>query len=238
MGKKLKPSKDSVLGTEPELLSLKKEKVTKGKIIDNTEKGSVFGNLSIPKEPTIQPKVEEKVLKGLEDKIIVQEEPKVKVVVPPIIPETIVYEISYMEAQKEQVVYSRNLPVIKDNYLLVLDNAFGRSNLREVVLGRREIKISCMLPLKTPNLTIDMRGGTFIKVVAEQDWMEREYEETKKMFDEAVLKAYREMAAKGLTDLGIQPVKGVVPVPPQETEEEEFPVGNITPNKNIAMKPL
>lgn len=228
MGKKEKvEEKGSSTGTE--LLSLKKEKTQKV-----VGKSSIFSNIKPEGTSKVisPPKVEGEVkpiLKGLQDTFIVKETPPIKLEPPKV--ETIVYEISFMDGKEERVIYSRDLPTVEQKHLLNVVNAFGRSNLRELVLGRREIKISCIGNLDSPNSIIDMRGGVFLKVVAEQDWMEMEYEETKRLFDEAVLKAYREMSAQGITALVQTPT--VTPQPLKEQRrnvpdnEENFPVGNI-----------
>lgn len=220
----------------------KDELLTIGKKIKTEEpkKESIFSNVA-KIEKTIhvaQPKPI-KDANGIEEKIITNEVPVAEKPIVEAVPETIVYEITYMNKGAEQIVYTRDLPVINEKFILNLTNAFGRSNLREVVLGKREIKISCNSPLTSTDLTIDMRTGLLIKVVSEADWMSREYADTKKLFDEAVLKAYREMAAQGITAAPAnQPAQGKkrpnIPVTKQNVHpgyedygDDHYPEGNI-----------
>lgn len=236
MGKTKKSDALNPSDIKDDLLTVGPKKI---KVVDHSKpkEASVFANL----QPTNVAKPATKSVNGLEEKVIVAEVPIVETPPAPIVPETIVYEITYMEGTVEQIVYARGLPTITEKYILRLYGAFGRSNLREVVLGRKEIKISCNVPLVNPDLQIDMRSGLLIKVVSEADWMTREYDDTKKLFDDAVLKAYREMAAAGITAVTPQPSgavatgkKKVVPLPPPDNEEH-FPVGNIPVNRGPIM---
>jgi len=228
MGKTKKADGLKASDIKDDLLTVGPKKI---KVVDHSKpkETSVFSNL----QPTNIPKpTATKSVNGLEEKVIVAEVPVVETPPTPIVPETIVYEVTYMDGTAEQIVYARGLPTITEKYILRLYGAFGRSNLREVVLGRKEIKISCNVPLANPDLQIDMRSGLLIKVVSEADWMTREYDDTKKLFDDAVLKAYREMAAAGITAATPQPSgvatgkKKSVPLPPPDNEEH-FSVGNI-----------
>ncbi len=240
MGKKLKTGEaTATTDKNSELLSIKKQQ-PKDK---HQPLGSIFDNIKPTNKATSVNGASHTPVKspdGLEDKILVKET-IVEKAITPIIPETIVYEISYMDGKEEHVVYSKDLPTVSEKYLLNLSNAFGRSNLKELILGRREIKISCILPLANSDLVIDMRGGAFLKVVTEQDWMTREYDETKKLFDDAVLKAYREYAAQGVTALPPQQPNGKQPVGKQPQKqiqqqgEDYYPEGNITPDRSEIM---
>lgn len=230
MAKKKEPTPEK----KDELLTLGKK--TKP---EEVKKESVFGNMAkIEQTIRVTSKEPIKDLNGIEEKIITSDVPVVAKEIVPVVPETIVYELTFMKDSIEQIVYTRDLPIINEKFLLNITNAFGRSNLREVVLGKREIKISCNSPLIATDLTIDMRAGLLIKVVSEADWMNREYADTKKIFDEAVLKAYREMAAQGITAQTPNPNQNLVqgkkrPINPKrnpELEDEDFgdyPVGNI-----------
>lgn len=250
--KKIKKEKPSIEKKEDDLLTLNSKKkqieTPKATELNTGFLSSVFSSLSnsspavkTEEKPVIKNTTPlEKITNGLEEKIIVNEiVPVIKKPIIETIPDTIVYEISYQNLkEEEQVVYTKDLPMIAANYQLVLVNAFGMSNLKELILGRREIKISCILPLESSNIVIDMRGGCFIKVVSEQEWMNREYNETKDLFDNAVLKAYREMAAQGITTAPApttqpnQPKQKQLPAANQ-TGEEYFPVGNIPVNRGI-----
>lgn len=230
-----KKKDESNLPKKDELLTIGK-KVK----IEEPKKESIFNTTQIEKTIKVNQPTN---VTGIEEKIIAADIPVVEKVIPPIVPETVVYEITFMKNEVEQIVYTRDLPIINEKFLLNISNAFGRSNLKEVVLGKREIKISCNSPLTSTDLTIDMRTGLLIKVVVEADWMNREYADTKKIFDEAVLKAYREMAAQGITAATPNtnnPVQGVKRKPNPQTRvnqnqnleddgEDYYPPGNIIP---------
>jgi hypothetical protein len=215
-----------------ELLTIGPKKI---KVNSPSEEPSVFSNVLKPGiEKTIHVnKTKTKNASGIEENNITQTiTPEI---LPPVIqaPETIVYELTYMYDTEERIIYTKDLPLFLEKHLLSVTNAFGCSNLREVVLGRKEIKTSCNNPLSNPELVIDMRSGLLIKVVPDQDWMNRGYDETKKLFDETVLKAYRDLAAQGITSASGTPStevgkQGKKKAPIQSPEnEEDFPVGNI-----------
>ena len=111
----------------------------------------------------------------------------------------LVYEITFIEIQgqvkKDITVYTKDIPVFKEKNILFASNLFGRENLKEIVLKKKEIKTSCKRPLKQTELELDLRNGVLLKVIPEQPWMNSDYESTKKTFDEMVLKAYRELSS-------------------------------------------
>jgi hypothetical protein len=156
--------------------------------------------------------------------------------VPEAPPKTVVYEVTYVEEGEEQLVYTKEIPTFLDKYQLEVTNAFGRIPLKEIILGRKKIETSCFNPLEETEFTIDLRGGLLLKVIPEQEWMNRSYSETKKSFDEAVLKAYRDLAAQGITSA---PVPTPIPQQPaqkgkrppqqqaQQPADDYYPEGNI-----------
>ena len=230
MGKKEKTGTSSV--KKDELLTINQKKV---KVNLPPEESSIFSNIG--QAPGIEKTIhvnKTKTISGIEENnIVVQDDVQIDIVKPIVqAPETIVYELTYMEENQEKVIYTKDLPSFSEKYLLNVGNAFGRSNLKEIVLGRKEIKTSCNNPLSNTELIIDMRGGLLIKVVPEQEWMNRGYDETKKLFDETVLKAYRDLAVQGITaPAATQPVKQnaqrrQAPLPAPDNENN-FPVGNI-----------
>lgn len=110
----------------------------------------------------------------------------------------LVYEITFLEVigdrKIDKTVYTKDIPLFKEKNVLFISNLFGKENLKEVVLGKREIKASCKRPLEQTEFALDLRNGVLIKTVPEQAWMSSDYESTKKTFDEMVLKAYRELS--------------------------------------------
>jgi len=111
----------------------------------------------------------------------------------------LVYEITFIETQSQgkvdRTVYTKDVPIFKTKNVLFVSNLFGRENLKEIVLRKREIKASCKKPLAETEFELDLRNGVLVKVIPEQPWMNSDYESTKKTFDEMVLKAYRELSS-------------------------------------------
>jgi len=150
-----------------------------------------------------------------------------------------VFEFTYYINKVEKVVYTKTVPILNHN-MINISNGFGRSDLKEIVLGKKEVKTSCNNPLETPDLSIDMRTGVMIKVIPEQPWMGRDYITTKKEFDETVLRAYREMSTSvTLKDQGkvIVPrakTTGITPKTPSDIQfvddDNDYPIGNIPVN--------
>lgn len=111
----------------------------------------------------------------------------------------LVYEITFIEThgqnKVDRTVYTKDVPMFKTKNVLYVSNLFGRENLKEIVLKKKEIKASCKKPLDQTEFELDLRNGVLLKVIPEQPWMNSDYESTKKMFDEMVLKAYRELSS-------------------------------------------
>lgn len=200
------------------------------------ETTSVFNNLATARVEKTIVVAGNKNSSGIEENnITVTPTPVVSKVIPAP-PETVVYELTYLLNNVEKIVYTRDIPKFNSTkFELNITNGFGRSDLREVVLGQKEIKTSCYITLTESEFTIDMRNGLLIKVISDQDWMSRGYEETKKLFDETVLKAYRETSQT--LPLPVKQEKGRQVARQQQhiedVEENDFPVGNIPVNRTM-----
>ncbi len=107
-----------------------------------------------------------------------------------------VYEIKVNKAEGIYTIFSEKIKINDD--FLVLSNAFARYQLIENInpklkyviteLGRQELSIK--------NPEIPLTEGIHILKTPLLDWMIRTEEETKKAFDEKVLKAYRDYHKK------------------------------------------
>lgn len=123
----------------------------------------------------------------------------------------LVYEITFIEVHGQnkidRTVYTKDVPVFKTKNILFVSNLFGRENLKEIVLKKKEIKTSCKKPLEQTEFELDLRNGVLLKVIPEQPWMNSDYESTKKIFDEMVLKAYRDLSSSNVSSEGQQTSK-------------------------------
>ncbi len=231
-----KQNKEKAIENKDELLSLNKKKVIKTVVIDpnsSTPEESVFSTITQPgleKSIVVSKQKNNTVIKdGIEESTFDAEMSVTNTPLENTPPTTIVYELTFQSGDVEVLIYTKTLPVFSDLYQLDIVDAFGRTPLREIVLGRKEIKTSCFTPLKQTQMSIDLRGGLLMKVIPEQDWMNRSYDETKKLFDEAVLKAYRDLAAQGITTPAASKQKGQQrqAPPQQEQERDDYRPGNI-----------
>lgn len=232
-----KQNKEKAVESKDELLSLNKKKVIKTVVIDpnsSTPEESVFSTITQPgleKSIVVSKQKNNTVIKdGIEESTFDAEMSVESAPLENTPPTTIVYELTFQNGETEMLIYTKTLPVFSDMYQLDIVDAFGRTPLREIVLGRKEIKTSCFTPLKQTQMSIDLRGGLLMKVIPEQDWMNRSYDETKKLFDEAVLKAYRDLAAQGITTpQTTAPKQKQQRQAPQQQEQErdDYRPGNI-----------
>lgn len=104
----------------------------------------------------------------------------------------IVYEFTYIdEHQIEVTIYSYRAPIYASSTQLSVTEFFGKELLHENVLGMSEVKSSCKIEYEQDEVLIDLAKGVVIKSIEEESWMSLDYEATKKIFDEAVLRAYR-----------------------------------------------
>lgn len=235
MGKKVKSSEKEI-----GLLTIgKQNNPITAKVVDYTQKSkeeiSVFSEIKAKAQTVIEKTIRvNQPVSGIEENNIVAPDLSKETlpIIPPV-PLTIVYELTYMEGGIETIVYTRDEPSFLEKHLLSIVNGFGRSDLREVVLGKKEIKTSCNKTLPQSQILIDMRGGLLFKVVPEQEWMNRGYDETKKLFDETVLKAYREAATTPSTVVNQKQEDKRRPI--QQEDEGHFSVGNIPVNRGAIM---
>lgn len=182
----------------------------------------------------------------LENKPTVPEEPKVsltpkeKVVVetPKPVKKT-VYELTYInDTLLEVTLYSYKAPTYANSTSLLLTDFFGKEELYENVLGLSEVKSSCKVEYDQEEVLVNLTKGVVIKSIDEEAWMSLDYVSTKKLFDDAVLRAYRQASA---VKTGQVPVKtqqqrrtSSIPIQPaqdQMMDNEQFPVGNIPVNR-------
>lgn len=158
-----------------------------------------------------------------------------EIITEPLVAENLVYELVFVVGGKEQTVYTKLNPQFSAKHILKIENAFGKEDLKEVVLGRKEVKACCRKPLEQDYFEIDLRRGAFIKVLEEQNWMNTEYETTKRAFDESVLKAYRDLStvAPPPPVTGIPATKPATkPVKPAQGTGPGFGAGNLPIDKN------
>jgi hypothetical protein len=109
-----------------------------------------------------------------------------------------VFEIVIRLKDKEHILYSPKILLNEYNpTILALFGTFTKYVLQELIdpvekttvieLGRKT--------LPEQDFKIDLTQGIVLKRVTKQPWMERSEEETKKVFDENVLNAFREYKA-------------------------------------------
>jgi hypothetical protein len=129
-----------------------------------------------------------------------------------------VYEVKYIVDKKEYVFYTYDIPELIDN-TIVLIKPFGRKDLREVVLGKKEVKAFCKVDINEEAIKIDLLKGVLIKIVEEHPWMSLGQDETQRLFDQEVLSTYRQLSSTIKT------------FNTQQTNIGEYPVGNIPVNR-------
>lgn len=205
---------------EAELLSIAPKKTAKLTVIDTTKQTTPLTSTSLVEENDIVSSA------GVQSTEIINE---------PVV-ENLVYELVFAEGGKEKVIYTKINPQFSAKHILKVEDAFGKEDFKEVVLGRREVKACCYKPLEQDIFELDLRKGVLLKVLAEQPWMNTEYAITKRTFDESVLKAYRELSTTPITPAatGIPADKTSVkqPVKQQQNQGTGFGVGNLPVDKN------
>lgn len=181
----------------------------------------------------------------LENKPVVPEEPKVSLTPKAVVVEApkqvkkTVYELTYInDTSLEVTLYSYKAPIYANATTLSLTEFFGKELLYENVLGLSEVKSSCKVEYDQEEVLINLTKGVVIKSIDEEAWMSLDYVSTKKLFDDAVLQAYRQASA---IKTGHVPVKTqqqrrtsstpIQPVQDQMMDNEQFPLGNIPVNR-------
>lgn len=127
----------------------------------------------------------------------VQPEPPVIQPEPDLPLEMPVYEITFLDpadGKSEKTLYTTATPIIKDNGMLLVNNAFGCEKLYENIFNQNEIKVNCRKNFENPEFEINTKHSVLIKSIEEQDWMSVDYDQAKEAFDTAVLNAYRTVA--------------------------------------------
>lgn len=147
---------------------------------------------------------------------------------PPPVKMDAIYEIVFInELNEEKVVYTAKQPEFRGENLFV-SNCFGKAILYENILGLNEVRSSCRSDIERGITTIPLNKGVVIKSLKEESWMSLDYEATKKIFDEAVLKAYR-IAAQQTASVKVK--QNPIPTGAPHNNQEAYPVGNIPVNR-------
>lgn len=169
---------------EKKLLSIRPDKTVEEKVVQPTEQEE------LPEVPTeeIQQPQEEVNIPEVEMEIVTEKE---------ITSELQEYwEIVYMNGKQEVTLYTKIQPTLLATELVV-DNAFSKLELKEVVLNKKVVSYSCLKKLDdSPEIKIPLNKGLLIKVLSEQPWMLRDEFSTTMIFNTAVLDAYRELTAQ------------------------------------------
>ena len=152
---------------------------------------------------------------------------------------TLVFEVVYYAGDQEVKVYTNKTPTFLPNGAVEIEEAFGKHDLFENVLNVRQVKSSCRVNFEETMLTINATEGLYIKAVQQDRWMYLDYEETKKIFDESVLKAYRELAAQNVKAPIVQQGKATNVIQSSNVVvNEEYQAGNIPVNRPPLIKEL
>jgi hypothetical protein len=152
--------------------------------------------------------------------------------------EVIIFEFTYLAlpSKVETTIYTYTEPTIKSNGIILITEAFGRQSFEENILGIKEVFSSCRKPLDKSEIIIDLFSSVLIKAVKQEEWMDRDYNETKVLFDNAVLQTYRELAAKGITTSAAKPnvAKRVNQKP--ANDPNVYVAGNLPPHSRPTME--
>jgi hypothetical protein len=159
----------------------------------------------------------------IEEKTIAVEK-TVEVIEKPVEPEKLVYEVVFMEGRFERILYTHVLPTFETTGYLRVDNPFGREDFKENILGRKEISASSRKLLEDSEVFINLKTGILVKGIEEEAWMSRDFEETKNLFDRAVLEAYRAFSAQGITTTINNPVNKVVKSSTKDKVVQDTPI--------------
>jgi hypothetical protein len=101
------------------------------------------------------------------------------------------FEISYMEDSIEKTLYTYYIPTLSDLELRVR-NCFEKIHLKEEVLDYKVVEVLCAQTSEIPNWTLNLNEGILIKAINPEDWMTRDFNLAKSIFDLQVLNTYRE----------------------------------------------
>lgn len=135
-------------------------------------------------------------LESLNEAIVSQDKPKpkaeaVKEVVKEI-DDLYVFEIHFKKEDSSYLLFANEINLDDDS--LALFNVFTRYILQEVINPQEKIIVNETGRKELPekDFKIPFIYGVMIKKILREPWMDRSEEETKKSFDEKVLKAYRD----------------------------------------------
>lgn len=201
--------------------TVQQEQSPTNKIVETkaVDKSSVFTELK-----------EEKPIEIIEKKPLAKTTQLVKKTQEQTTPISLVWEMTFVDLNNvENTVYTYEDPIFLQDGMVEVHSAFGKSDLAETILNQTTVQTSCKKNLQEENLTIDVKKGTLIKAIPAQSWMSRDFEATKKVFDEAVLDAYRKVSSE---------IKSKITQKEQVSKKvpnvvEEYGPGNIPVNRNI-----
>lgn len=162
---------------------------------------------------------------------VVAPQPVVKTPVKPA--KKTVYEFTYInEVGEEFTIFSYQAPQYVAATTLQVTKFFGKEILYENVLGLSEVNSMCKVEFEEEDVLIDLNKGVVIKSLEEESWMSLDYDATKKIFDEAVLKAYR--SASAIQTNPLQPKRKPAQAIQQQTGGQDqalYREGNIPVNR-------
>lgn len=117
------------------------------------------------------------------------------------------YKIVFIDNKKKREIFTKKRPVINSDKLRVED-PFEKITLKENILNKKVLTLNCKLELDIKELSISLNEGVVISINVKETWMEVDNNTASKIFNERVLKVYRDLTAE------LPPVK-----PKTKTEE-------------------
>jgi len=133
---------------------------------------------------------------------------EVKEVFPPPLSKTF-YNVTIKEGDKEKSFYTRE-PLQLVGVELTLTNSFEKITLHENILNKRKLTLACSSSIK-PVIRVSLVNGVHIQTSEKEAWMEVQLEIAKKLFNERVLKAYREVTTQLTNEISNQTTKQIKP---------------------------
>lgn len=100
------------------------------------------------------------------------------------------YELTTVNGKGEEVLIYTKVPPVIDTNKISLSSVFFKHDFIEIVLKKKKVQVACR-GKELESLELDISTSILLKAIQPQDWMIRGFEETKVLFDQAVLHAYR-----------------------------------------------
>lgn len=105
------------------------------------------------------------------------------------------YKIVFLDNKKKREIYTNKLPSFTATELEIF-KAFEKITLKEKILNKKLLQLDCKLELEAKKITISLSNGVLIKHCSKEQWMDVNHSTAEKIFNERVLKAYRDLTAK------------------------------------------